>query len=284
MGTKLTDSITTENGILRVSEATLFYRVRGTGPLLLILAGGHGDADTTNAFCEQLIDHYTVVTYDRRGLSRSTIDASAGSPSIATHSDDAHRLLTALTTEPALVFGSSIGALIGLDLVARHPRQIRVLVAHEPPAWDLLPEAERDGAVHALEDIVNAFRREGANVAFQKFLSLAAVDYADREPEVALARPNPQVASNMNFFFLHDVLGVNDYRVDVASIDALQLTPMRIVVAGGGRESVPHRCAEELSAKLCTTLVEFPGGHTGWLLRPKGFAAKLFEVLMVGDH
>jgi hypothetical protein len=26
-------------------------------------------------------------------------------------------------------------------------------------------------------------------------------------------------------------------------------------------------------------LAEFPGGHTGWLLRPKGFAAKLREIL-----
>ena len=55
---------------VRVSGATLFYRVRGKGPLLLMLAGGHGDADTTDAVCEQLINHYTVVTYDRRGLSR----------------------------------------------------------------------------------------------------------------------------------------------------------------------------------------------------------------------
>ena len=72
--------ITNENHTLRVAGATLFYRVRGTGPLLLILAGGHGDADATDAICEQLIDRYTVVTYDRRGLSRSTIDAAAGWP------------------------------------------------------------------------------------------------------------------------------------------------------------------------------------------------------------
>ena len=68
---------------LSVLGATLFYRVRGTGPLLLILAGGHGDADTTDGLCEQLIDYYTVVTYDRRGLSRSTVDASSGSLTIA---------------------------------------------------------------------------------------------------------------------------------------------------------------------------------------------------------
>jgi pimeloyl-ACP methyl ester carboxylesterase len=46
--------------------------------------------------------------------------------------------------EPAFVFGSSIGALIGLDLIARNPEQVRILIAHDPPAWELLPVAERD--------------------------------------------------------------------------------------------------------------------------------------------
>ena len=120
------------NDVLRVSGATLFYRVRGNGPLLVILAGGHGDADTTDALCEKLIDRYTVVTYDRRGLSRSTIEAAAGSPTIATHSEDVHQLLEALTPDSSIVFGSSSGALIGLDLVTRHPKQVHILVAHEP--------------------------------------------------------------------------------------------------------------------------------------------------------
>jgi pimeloyl-ACP methyl ester carboxylesterase len=64
--------IATGSHELRVPNATLFYRVRGKGPLLLMLAGGHGDADTTDTVCEQLTNQFTVVTYDRRGLSRST--------------------------------------------------------------------------------------------------------------------------------------------------------------------------------------------------------------------
>src|SRR5262249_25314094 len=123
---------------LRVDGAILFYRVRGTGPWLLILPGGDGDADTADALCNELIDRYTVITYDRRGMSRSKIEVPGESLTLATHSDDAHRLLAALTDESAFVFGSSIGALIGLDLVARHPDQVRVLVAHEPPAFELL--------------------------------------------------------------------------------------------------------------------------------------------------
>src|SRR5215468_3447127 len=132
---------------LRVDGATLFYRVRGSGPMLLILPGGDGDADTADALRHELIARYMVITYDRRGMSRSKIDASGQSLTLATHSDDAHRLLAAVTDESVFVFGSSIGALIGLDLVARHPDQVRVLVAHEPPAFELLQDDERNRAV-----------------------------------------------------------------------------------------------------------------------------------------
>jgi pimeloyl-ACP methyl ester carboxylesterase len=40
------------------------------------------------------------------------------------------------------MFGGSLGGLTGLDLVARHPQQVRTLVVHEPPATELLPEQE----------------------------------------------------------------------------------------------------------------------------------------------
>jgi pimeloyl-ACP methyl ester carboxylesterase len=268
----------TNEDTLHVARATLFYRAIGSGPTLLILPGGHGDADTVKTLCDQLIDTYMVVTYDRRGLSRSTIDGPVESLSLETHSEDAHRLLATLTNEPAFVFGSSISALIGLDLVARHPEQVRILVTHEPPAWELLSSAERDDAIRVQEDAENTFREKGAEAAFKKFVQLAAVDYNDREPDAVLAPPTPQTEANLSFFFNYDSPAVRRYRLDLA---ALKAAPSRIVPAGGrsAPESAPYRAAAALAAKLGEMLVEFPGGHTGWLLRPKGFAAKLREVL-----
>jgi pimeloyl-ACP methyl ester carboxylesterase len=112
---------------LRVKGASVFYRVRGHGPHLLILPGGDGDADTTEDLCRHLVDRYSVITYDRRGMSRSTVDDPTDTLTLDTHSDDVHRLLATLTSQPVLVFGSSIGALIGLDLVARHSEQVSCL-------------------------------------------------------------------------------------------------------------------------------------------------------------
>jgi len=265
-------------GTLRVTGATLFYRVRGSGLPLVILPGGDGAVDSVDALSDQLVDRYTVVTYDRRGLSRSSIDVPAEGLTLATHGDDVHRLLTAVTTEPAFVLGSSIGALIGLDLVARHPEQVRLLVAHEPPAFELLPDAERERATRTQVDAENTFQREGVAAGFKKFVTLAAVDYADREPDAVLAPPTSEREANLSFFFTYDSPAVRHNRLDLSALKAVST---RIVPAVGrsAPNSLPYRAAAALAAVLGQALVDFPGGHTGWLLRPKAFAAKLREVL-----
>jgi len=128
----MTGTAQSEVARLPVPGARLHYKIRGNGPLLLLLQGGDGDADGTDALTDHLTSRYTVLSYDRRGLSRSPASDPAAAIDIATHSEDASRLLAALTSDPALVPGTSIGAVPGLDLISRHPGQVRLLVAHEP--------------------------------------------------------------------------------------------------------------------------------------------------------
>ena len=107
---------------LRVPGATLAYAVQGSGPLLLLMPGGGNHARAFAGIVPYLVDQYTVVTYSRRGLGPSTLDDPQEVQQVATQSDDAARLLQAVgpANDPALVFGSSGGAIVGLDLVARY--------------------------------------------------------------------------------------------------------------------------------------------------------------------
>src|SRR5690349_12079780 len=82
---------------LAVPGATLYYDVRGTGPVLLISQSGEGDADRTVDLVDALAEDFTVVTYDRRGLSRSVLDDPAAVPTMVEHADDVHRLLAEVT-------------------------------------------------------------------------------------------------------------------------------------------------------------------------------------------
>src|SRR5947207_14009686 len=59
---------------LAVPGATLYYEVQGTGPVLLLLPGGGGDAAIFDVIAAPLAARYTVVTVDPRGYSRSRLD------------------------------------------------------------------------------------------------------------------------------------------------------------------------------------------------------------------
>ncbi|MBL8954878.1 MAG: alpha/beta fold hydrolase, partial [Myxococcaceae bacterium] len=167
---------------LDVEGATLHWQSTGSGPVLLVLQGGDGDADASTRLAELLTD-FTVVTYDRRGLSRSVIHG-ARRCELATHTADALAVLSAATNEPAYLFGTSIGASIGLDLVSRHPTRVKRLVAHEAPQTELLDAAAREGVDRARDEIDALYANKGVLPAMRKFFAGTGIDFMDREPDV----------------------------------------------------------------------------------------------------
>jgi len=124
-------------GLVEVIGASIHYQVSGHGPTLLLLSPGDGDADVFSGIAP-LLDGFTVVTCDRRGQPRSPIDDPGEPVTISTHADDMARVLVAVTTHAARVFGAGLGAVIGLELVARHPHRVSTLVAFEPSLPTLL--------------------------------------------------------------------------------------------------------------------------------------------------
>src|SRR3982074_3522338 len=120
---------------LSVPGANLYYEVTGTGPVLMLI-GLPVDHTEFAKVVPLLADRYTVVTYDPRGFSQSTIEAPDQDSPPELVADDVHRVLAAVTGEPAYLLGSSGGAVTTLALVTRHPEQLRVVVAHAPPLPD----------------------------------------------------------------------------------------------------------------------------------------------------
>src|SRR4030081_2474696 len=151
---------TIKSGTLQVPGANLYYEVRGSGPVLLMMPGGPADATAFRSIAGELPPLHTVVTYDPRGLSRSTLEGPLDEERIVeVFADDVHRLLAAVTKEKADVFASSGGAVIALELAARHPDQLKTVVAHEPPTPMLQPNPAHVRAV--MEQITAAYRTEG---------------------------------------------------------------------------------------------------------------------------
>lgn len=273
----MTDTTHAREADLPVPGATLHYKVRGNGPLLLLLQGGDGGADGADALAGHLAGGYTVLSYDRRGLSRSPVRDPAAPVDMTVHSEDASRLLAAAGSGPALVFGVSLGAMLALDLISRHPEQVRLVVAHEPPATGLLPEPERSQAIRDQQEVEELYRREGTAAAMRKFVALAGIRFDDREPDIAIAQPRPERTANLEVFLARDAPAVHRYQLD---LPALHKAAARIVPAAGtSTQAFPRHCAQALADELGRPLAEFPGNHSGFILRPRAFATRLHEIL-----
>ncbi len=282
----MTDSDSQTRGTLDVPGAQLCYDVRGTGPILLLIPGGPADASTFAPIVPFLIEDFRVVTYDPRGLSRSSIDDSSRDVLVQIQAEDAHRLLQAVTDEPAYVFGNSGGAITGLTLVERYPEQVQALIAHEPPVIELLPN--RDEVSATTEEIYQTYLAQGIWPAMMKFLTMAGItpgrpaERTDAEQEDARGSDAmAEMERNFRLFLGSMLREIVSYQPDIARLNAVSSR----VLIGRGMTSpgqLAYRTASALAEQLGTATVSFPGGHGGYGEEPEAFAQVLRRVLLEG--
>jgi len=230
-------------------------KTRGDGPLLLLLHGGGGSADSFDAVLDILAEQYTVVTYTQ----------SEGGP--VERADEAHQLLTDLGAKKAAIFASSAGALLALELVARHPERIGLLIAHEPPMISLLPDA--DELVRAFQDLTG---QPDSGLRFVRLTGvLGPVDEATLQAAGANMHVDPGVAVYIN------------HQPDVQAIRA---SGVPVVLAAGKAVtgSLPFRTAEAVADVLDAPMVIFPGNHFGYapmpgVNDPAAFGRTLLDLL-----
>jgi clorobiocin/coumermycin A biosynthesis protein CloN7/CouN7 len=265
---------------LEVPGARLYYERRGSGPLLLLI-GSPMDSAGFARLASALADDYTVVTYDPRGIGNSTREDVTQDVTPEQQADDVHRLLSALGGEPAHVFGSSGGAVVGLALVATDPGRVRTLVAHEPPVIELLPDSAQVRV--QMHDVYDTYRTDGADKAMQKFMALTGLGGgADQEAQARRWEPSPEQIARMHadtdVFLAHLILPTTHYRPD---LQALRAAPPRIVIAAGStsRGQLANRTAVALAGQLGTPVVGFPGDHVGFATLPQQFGRVLDRVL-----
>lgn len=272
--------------------AVLTYDVREAAtptdepPLVLIglPMGAEGFTTLAGHFTDR-----TVVTYDPRGVERSTRAPGSTPPDIATHADDVHRVIEAVGGGPVDLFASSGGAAVALELAAEHPGDLRTVVAHEPPLPSVLPD--RDAMVAAMHGIHDTYQAKGFGAAMAKFIALVMVE-GEIGPEY-LAQPDPDPAM---FGLPTEDDGSRDdlmFGVNMVSLPGYEPrydggTPRLLVAVGEATgEQMTGRSARATAERLGTEPVVFPGGHGGFsggeygqpADKPVEFAARLREVL-----
>jgi pimeloyl-ACP methyl ester carboxylesterase len=269
--------------VLEVPGARLYYESRGGGPLMLMVPGSNGEASAFGMVAEHLGARYTVVTYDRRGFSRSQLDGPQDyEHRLETDADDVRRLIEHLSDEPATLFGASSGGIVVLEVLARHPSVVRTLLPFEPPAVRQLPDGQ--SWLDFFAGLYDLYRQSGMKPALERFREAFAA--SDQRVLAARAgdRANGRYATaNAAYWFEHEL---RQYPAVDLDLDALHAQADRIVPVGG-RESHGRPAYEvnvELGRKLSRNVIELPGGHLGCVAHPAEFARELLRALVRTGH
>ena len=280
---------------LETAGAAIAYDVHGPlptadgrPPLLMIgqpmTAGGFGT----------LASHFpdrTVVTYDPRGLGRSTRQDGRTDHVPEVQAEDVHAVVEALGAGPVELFASSGGAVTALALVAAHPGDVTTLVAHEPPMIPVLPDAE--AAERARAGFHDAYEAGGAGAGMAAFIAMSSWQgeftdeyFAQPAPDpAAFGMPAEDDGSRDDPLLSDRSWAVSGYRPDAG---ALAAAPTRIVIAVGEEtgNTFTGRTAMATAELLGTRAAVFPshhggflGGEFGYAGQPEAFARRLRAVL-----
>jgi pimeloyl-ACP methyl ester carboxylesterase len=267
---------------LRRPGADLYYEVRGQGPTVLMIPGASGDGATFDHLAALLAQRYTVVTYDRRGFSRSRLHGPVDpSTRLASDVEDARRLLGLVSAEPAFVLGSCSGAIVALELLTRHPELIRRMIAHEPPIASVLPDADWWYAFY--DELYDLYRSQGPKAARQIFKSRLGLGDLPRPPEgteipVEFTDMVARIRANQPFWWEYEI---RNYPAVPLDIPALTKLSDRLLMGGGttSRDLHPYQCSRAVAELTGAALAEFPGGHVGYMEFPAEFAEALQSQL-----
>ena len=108
-------------------DIKIYHEIKGNGPRLLHLNITGGDLRLRpNIFDSFLAQHFTILSFDQRGLGQS--DKPDKPYSMAGYADDAAALLAQLDWPTCLVLGVSFGGMVAQELALRHPQRVRRLV------------------------------------------------------------------------------------------------------------------------------------------------------------
>ena len=119
-----------------VNGLQLHYELAGQGDPLVLVHGSWVDHMSWDLIAPPLSESFRVLSYDRRGHSRS--ERPAGQGSVREDVADLATLVEQLDLAPAHILGNSFGASITLRLAGERPELFRSLIAHEPPLFALL--------------------------------------------------------------------------------------------------------------------------------------------------
>jgi 3-oxoadipate enol-lactonase len=252
-----------------LGDVALQYELAGGGPPLLVVSGTGSDLRRKPSILESpLVQHFTVLAYDHRGLGRSRVTDPTSQPTMVDFARDALRLCDHLGWKHLLLLGISFGGMVAQEIALAGGERVRRLVLACTSAGGagrasaplhevyLLPPAERAERMAHYTDLHAATdprRRE----ELVRFLTLAS---ESEDPAVA-----PGLRKQLEARRHHDTW------------DRLSSLHVPTLVAAGRHDGIaPLANAEALASRIPgARLRVFEGGHVFMLEDPAAWPAMI---------
>jgi pimeloyl-ACP methyl ester carboxylesterase len=259
------------HAIVENEDCNLHYWYnKGTGPLITFIPGGNGHSRQYYALMAVLSNKYTCVTFDRRQMSASQVKVNKllNPPQQAR---DVPAVIKAMGHTKSIVFGSSLGGVIGFQLAIDHPEAVDHLICHEAPTTLLLPDATArfEDCLRFLE----IYKKSGDAAAFKEFDKGFRGFGEEGVPLTTAAEPE----NGINFWE-NEFLVALSYCPDLRRI-VENGTSVGVVAGKRSGDAWYSRTTIEQEKILGCLRMVVPGHHQGFEVETEVFAPALVDML-----
>lgn len=257
----------------------LFCRVEGKGIPVLLIHGSIVDCDFFKEVSHYLSHSFRVISYDRRGYSRSDPGKSY---SLFTQAQDAADILHSFArNEKVIIVGCSMGALIALRLAAACPELVSQTILHEPPILSYEGITTPDE-----EQLLNQIRlqAEGGHYksALITFFQLSSRHSYERTREFPPEKIDQHMKNGL-IFTQHECLHqFSENQTCILNQTAGQRIRCLVGISSGSTFAV--RATERLAKELNQRLLYVAGGHNAAHDHPEEFAAMLTGLVILSKE
>jgi pimeloyl-ACP methyl ester carboxylesterase len=183
--------------ITRPDGAVIAHKAQGTGPPVLLIQGVGVVGDGWRPQVDGLADRFTCITFDNRGMGRSTVGKTPQAPaySVEVLAADALAIMDAHGFDRFHVAGHSLGGCIAQELALGAPGRVLSL------AFLCTFHRGRDGAVLTFDMLIRGLRTRIGTRAMRRnaFLELVL------PPKALAGRNRAELAARLEPLFGHDL-------------------------------------------------------------------------------
>ena len=274
--------------MIELEGANIRYHRIGQGPILILIPGANGTGDIFLPLAEQLKSHFTVIAVDRRGYGESeltqplpeSVSNSQDSYRIKRDAEDVATLAKQISNEPVYILGSSSGSIVAMHVLKEHPEIVKKIAFHEPPINSFLPDSQKwqEKNEEIVQTAINKNMVEAMKI-FAEALRVAPIDskMMSKPADTSESTEEEKRIEEMLYWFKCEI---RQYTSSDISMEDFKTHLNRIVLLNGtdSKGSFPQDVNQYISQQLNLPIVEIPGGHLGYVQKPKGFSETLLSI------